>query len=386
MQPLDQIRHEKVSSDKLVHLARKVLDTDTAEMESWSFAPIGQSSVGEGTALYRIKGEATCAGKSTSWSVVLKVLCALPDQSDPSAWYYWKREAEFYSSKLSSDLEGLHPAHCYLVEEQSVNGKQEFWLWLEDLGEFESYSWSIDDFGFAAAKIGEFNGRFLGTSALPEHPWLCKDGIVSVIGQLAPLIERLRKNKKNPNLLDLLGEDEIERYLWHWEKRSKYIEMLRFPPQTLCHFDANRRNLFLNGTSDGSDAVVAIDWSYVGYGAIGVEMVIFIIDTLLMGTTSFDDIDRFESFTIDQYTDGLMQTGWTGNADVVRLGYTSGVIYYRLGSLRILLDLILNEERRERFEATIGLPLAAMLEHNRQVATYLDRLLVEAESLYDRLQ
>jgi hypothetical protein len=386
MQPLDQIRQEKISSDKLVHLACKVLDTDAAEMASWSFAPIGQSSVGEGTALYRITGEANWAGKSTSWNVVLKVLCALPDQSDPSAWYYWQREAKFYSSRLNCDLEALQPAHCYLVEEQSVNGRREFWLWLEDLGEFESASWSIDDFGFAAAKIGEFNGQFLGASALPEHPWLCKDGIVSVIGQLAPLIDRLIENKKNPNLLNLLGEDEIERYLWHWEKRSKYIEMLRFPPQTLCHFDANRRNLFLNGTSDGSDAVVAIDWSYVGYGAIGAEMAIFIIDTLLMGTTSFDDIERFESFTIGRYISGLMQAGWTGNADMVRLGYTSGVIYYRLGGLRILLDLILSEERRKRFEATTGLPLAAMLEHIKQVGTYLDGLLVEAASLYDRLQ
>lgn len=387
MQPIDQIRQEMISSDKLVHLVRRLLDTDTVEVGAWSFMPLGQGSVGEGTALYRVAGEAVDAGRSASWSMVLKTLSELPGQSDPSAWYYWQREASFYSSELAHTLKALKPARCYLVEErQDVNGKLEFWLWLEDLSEMEGTSWTRDDFGFAAAKIGEFNGKYVGTSLLPDYPWLCKDGIVSVIGQLAPLIDQLKANRNNSDLLNLLGADAIEQYLWHWEKRSRYIEMLKFPPQTLCHFDANRRNLFLNGTDDGSGAVVAIDWSYVGYGAIGAEMAILVIDTLIMGITSIDDIERFERFIIDRYIAGLVQAGWTGNADLVRLGYTSGAIYYRLGSLRIMLDLALNNERRKRFEATTGLPLVALIEHNKQIEVYLDKLLAEASALHDRLQ
>ena len=42
-------------------------------------------------------------------------------------------------------------------------------------------------------------------------------------------------------------------------------------PRTLCHHDAFVRNLLLESTATG-ERVVAIDWSYIGTGALGEEI------------------------------------------------------------------------------------------------------------------
>lgn len=362
-------------------------DNRVGELESWSFALLGQSSAGEGTALYRLAGEVTQANERVSWSIVLKVLSELPSQSDPSAWYFWQREAQFYSSELADVQEAVQPVRCFLVEKRrNTSNNIEFWLWLKDLGEFESRSWDTRDFGFAASKIGEFNGKYLGTTARPDYSWLCKDGIVSAIGQLSPFIDHLKEKKNDPLLLQQLDASAIENYLRLWEQRSLYAEMLRFPPQTLCHFDANSRNLFLTRGETQTNSVVAIDWSYVGYGAIGADVTILVIDSLIGGTTFLEEVEQFESTILEEYLIGLNRAGWTGSPDLVRLGYTSAAIYYRLGSLKILLELILDEERRKRFEAAFGLPFSGVIEHNQKIAVYLDKLLDEARMLYDRLQ
>lgn len=387
MQSIDQARRDMIDGESLIPLVGRALGVNPIELISWSFAPLEQGSVGEGTALYRLTGEAAHAGSRSAWSIVLKVLSELPNQSDPSAWYYWQREAHFYSSRLAHGQDGLQPARCFLVEERRISSNGvELWLWLEDLGELDSSSWSASDFGFAANKIGEFSGKYLMASAQPDYAWLCQDGIVSFVEQLAPFFSRLQETRNDPLLLQQLGAGPIEHIFWHWEQRSYYAELLRFAPQTLCHFDANRRNLFLVKQGTQNEAVIAIDWSYVGFGPVGADILILVVDSLYMGMTALEDVERVASDIIDQYLAGLHQAGWTGSVDLVRLGYAVAAVYYRLGGLGVMLDLILDEERRQRFEATTGLPLAALLEHNRNITIYLDKLLDEARMLYGRLQ
>ena len=43
-------------------------------------------------------------------------------------------------------------------------------------------------------------------------------------------------------------------------------------PQTFCHLDAYRPNLFLRRDADGSNQTVAVDWAFTGIASVGEEI------------------------------------------------------------------------------------------------------------------
>ena len=170
-----------------------------------------------------------------------------------------------------------------------------------------------------------------------------------------------------------------------WQDRQSYFSMLKYPPQTLCHFDANRRNLFIRRTRNTSTEVIAIIWSYVGYGAIGSDIMVLIVEGVISGKIALDDAETFANVALEGYITGLEDVGWKGNPDLVHLGYNAGAIQFRLGAIRFLLTIILDEERRDRFEKTVGVPLEVFLDCRRKINSYLDGMLTKANELYAQL-
>ena len=61
---------------------------------------------------------------------------------DPTARFYWRREADAYQSGVLNDLPGGHlvAPRCWAVEDRSGN---EAWIWLEDI-QSSSDAWSIE--------------------------------------------------------------------------------------------------------------------------------------------------------------------------------------------------------------------------------------------------
>jgi hypothetical protein len=116
------------------------LDASVAVPVEWSVVPI-LAGDGQGLGVFRVSGSARVGGESRAWSVILKVLPAIP--GSPTGWNYPAREALAYERGLLDDLPpGLGAPRCFGHAE---HGGQHY-LWLEDLGS-DAIRWRLDDYG-----------------------------------------------------------------------------------------------------------------------------------------------------------------------------------------------------------------------------------------------
>ena len=92
-------------------------------------------------------------------------------------------------------------------------------------------------------------------------------------------------------------------------------------PQTFCHLDAARRNLYLLRDSSVIIGVGAFDWVISGIGAIGEEIAPLIITSYLLKEIRPEELQDLETNVITGYMEGLRDSGWDGNIELVKLGY-----------------------------------------------------------------
>jgi hypothetical protein len=118
-------------------------------------------------------------------------------------------------------------------------------------------------------------------------------------------------------------DDQAQLILQLWDERETFFQVLEHLPQTICHNDVFRRNLFLRRTAGGPEQTVAIDWANLGWGAIGEE-----VATMVVGNLFFDEVDwsfaeEFTTLVFEAYLAGLREVGWAGDRRLVRLGFTA---------------------------------------------------------------
>jgi len=77
------------------------LDASVAVPVEWSVVPI-LAGDGQGLGVFRVSGSARVGGEPRAWSVILKVLPAIP--GSPTGWNYPAREALAYERGLLDDL------------------------------------------------------------------------------------------------------------------------------------------------------------------------------------------------------------------------------------------------------------------------------------------
>jgi hypothetical protein len=96
--------------------------------------------------------------------------------------------------------------------------------------------------------------------------------------------------------------------------------------------DAFRRNLFIRRAPDESQETVAIDWAFVGSGAVGEELVPLIEASIVFMEVDLSDVLEIENQVLEGYLAGLSDVGWQGDPRQVRLGYTAAAsLRYRVG-------------------------------------------------------
>jgi hypothetical protein len=113
------------------------------------------------------------------------------------------------------------------------------------------------------------------------------------------------------------------RYEHLWKDREEYFGVLEGLPQVFSHFDSQRRNLLLCPGRNDQAEVVALDWAQCGIGAAGAEL------NWLVGMSSAllewqpIDLPKLDTVAFQHYVQGLQEGGWSGNVNVVRLGYVT---------------------------------------------------------------
>lgn len=240
---------------------------------------------------------------------------------DPTHWYYWRREVLAYETGLLQSLPGgLRAPTCHLVSPRDDGSVA---LWLEDLQGPPAPNWPLDRYEAAAKHLGQTQGAFLTGSPLPDHEWLSRNWLRSYLRQRdsdVHLVDHAH-TWEHPRLVSWFPNPPIERLQAMRHDQSLFLGALDELPRTLCHLDLHPANLF----ADSRGSTVAIDWAFVGVGAIGEDAGNLVPDAVLDFHVDPARIDDLYETVTNGYAAGLRDAGWQGPDAAARLGMAATI-------------------------------------------------------------
>ena len=343
-----------VDETTLTPLVQQVLDREDVAVDRWRYEPV-VGGIDMSSGVYRFSGNGLATRETLPWTLILKVAQATPDsQGAPHRWRHWKREMLAHQSGLLSDLPGgLVPPRCYGADEHR-DGMT--WIWMEEVKDEVHERWPLEYYGSVARCLGQFNGAYLTGKPLPDHPWLTRKHLRQYVENAAPAVELLLNSMDYPLIQRALPGISAGFIQEIWEERHGILEAVEHLPQTLCHLDAFRRNLFSRRTADGGDQVVAVDWSYLGIAAVGEEIAPLVNGSVAFGAVSPAEELELERIVFEGYLEGLHDAGWRGNPDLVRFGYAA-TLYWRYaigGFIGEMIPWMLDERHHAAVEQAMG--------------------------------
>lgn len=366
----------------LTPLVRRALRRDAAEVTTWAADRI-YGGLGFAAAIYRVSGDAQDAGERVPWSLILKITPRPEGRDDPSDARYWKREALVYRSGFLEGLRGgLASPRCYDVIERA----DEVWLWLEEIQDAHGGLWPLERYSAAARHLGHFNGERAAREPPPEaRSWLSRGWLRAWVGSRAPIMARLDELLRHPAAARFYPPDVARAYRRLWDEQERFLDALDGLPQTLCHRDAFRRNLFARGGDPEPGQTVAIDWADAGVGAIGEDLAPLVIAGVLFHEIDLVDLPRLDRMAFAGYLSGLRDAGRSDHPKLARLGFTaSAAMRYGLGSLQML--PILQDERQLAYvERALGRRIGEIADHGVNLHRFLLGLADEARAILDEL-
>jgi Phosphotransferase enzyme family len=384
MNDLPQIK--EIDSTLLTDPVRQALGSTNAEIRQWEHQPIRYIVTETANlGLHRFMGTARDRGVDRDWSIVLKAVEAPESQADSTSWNYHRREILAYEEGLLAELSGDVCAPRCLGINKYPGGI--CWLWLEDVQNPASQSWSLAEYGQVARHLGRFNGAYLTGQPLPNRPWLSRHwirGWLSFYDETSrEVLDRIQEEGflEQPRLRSAFGQGFKEDVSHLWTSYEALFAALDQLPQTFCHLDAYRPNLFLRRDRHGSDQTVAVDWVFTGIAAVGEE-----IANLLAASLIWFEYDAVEARKLDEavfsgYLDGLREAGWQGDSRIVRLGYTAACAL-RWGIVGLWwMRSLGNAGKEAELESHWNHPLPELISQWTQTINYLLGLAQEAYRL-----
>lgn len=369
-----------VDTQILTPLVQQMTDCKTAAISHWKSAHCHGGTFGIVT---RFCGQAAVNGETVPWSLILKVVHnhadAPLDRSNPSNSRYWQREPLVYRSDLLTQLPaGFAVPRCYAIHEQ---GPAALWIWQEDVVEKPAGKWSAARFALAARHFGQFNGLFLADRPVPTHAWLGHNLLRAVASEAEAALLRLSSLQDHPLVRRIFPPEIVCAIEQLWNERERFFTAAEQLPQTICHRDANRRNMLTRIGAAGQVQTVALDWEDVAIAPVGEELAALTILAPALRQIPLHDAEGFDQLVFEQYLAGLVDVGWHGDAATVRLGYTTACLRYGLALPSIFIDLALDESRHAALEARDGQTVTEFADHWAEVQRFIFRRIEEARRL-----
>ncbi len=414
-----------ITHDDLAQVVARSLGEKAVLLGEWNVQPLAytvRNSVSAG--LYRLQGvtaepegaartqnhmDTKSASEVLPWSLILKVV--QPQETaasgDPAHWNYWKRELLAYQSgrleqlvreplfrqaketglekETGKEEPGLAVPQCWKVEEKA-DGR--VWLWLEDVTESGSRCWTLERYGLAARHFGRFQSRFLqGQSLLhgqplPADPWISRGWMRTRVASFAGSMQQLHDPAvwDKPVVQRTCPRSLEGRLSQLWAERGDFLDALDRLPQTVCHLDLWRPNL-LSRTGPAGEQTVALDWSYIGIGALGQDIGNLVPDTLGNFDIDLDQAAALDHTVFQGYLTGLHERGWTGDTRQARLGYAaSAALGWGLGTPWWLV-WPKDAARQAQLERQWGRPLEELLARRASLTEFVLDLAQEARTL-----
>jgi aminoglycoside/choline kinase family phosphotransferase len=111
-----------------------------------------------------------------------------------------------------------------------------------------------------------------------------------------------------------------------WEHKERVFTRLDSMPQTLCHHDVWRNNLFVRQVADGAAQTVAIDWECVGIGAPGEDAGNLVGVSLLNFDVDVADAPLLAETVLAAYLQGQHDAGWCGDPDAIMVAFDAAAV------------------------------------------------------------
>jgi hypothetical protein len=340
--------------------------------------------------VYHLTGIGQGQEQEVEWSLVLKVLSptsegSKPVSSEETHVLYWKREVLVYQSHLLDDLPGgLRGPRCYSIVEHADSS---VWLWLENVKEIYGLRWPLEQYARAAQSLGQLNGAYLAGRPLPSYPWLVRSGsprgLLDHYGWMWKIVHD-PATWQHPQLCATFPVPIASRLLRLWEDHNALLDVLERLPQTFCHLDAWRRNLFAAPERNGHQQLIAIDWAYPGLGTIATD-----IGDLFAASFSLFGVEPCEPSTLDtvifqNYLEGLLAAGWRGDRNMVRCAFAIFTAL-KYGCLLHWLSQIIDESQHASWMRRTGHTLDECLQNQARLIYSLLDLADEARHLINSI-
>ena len=328
---------------------RRALGSDTVEVNGWEVELVkgrGGDSM-EGLGVYRLSGGGRDRGRDVQWSMMLKIVRPAENEMTSHAG---TREVLAYQSGFLHDLPGgLAAPRCFGILEQEDGA---FWMWIEEIVDEVGDEWPVERYGLAARHLGQLNGTYLAGRPLPDFAWLSRKWLRKYTSQYATSVGELDGNLAHPLMRRICPPDVANALIRLWAQREPLLDALERLPQTFCHMDAFRHNLFARRGAGGREETVAIDWPYAGIGAVGEELA----PLVSMGFGRFEiscaELRELDEVLFKGYLAGLRDAGWNGDPRVARFGYVASapLRYAFMGTRLVQFLRSMDEERRAQME------------------------------------
>jgi len=283
------------------------------EITAWDVKRLSDKGIANPDGLWLFNGSGGI--KSHQWHIVLKILNRPPEEFPADNVWHWKREFSFAQSDISKQLPGpVKAPRIYHTEEKSDGA----WIWMEYVQGIGSDLWTSDEYAFVAYQLGLWNGSYLTGALLPSANWLTHE----------PYRSWLEEMDFGKNILFHLNQKHLSKEVLKsfeqiWLEREVFFNALEKLPQVFSHFDSQRRNLFIRFNNTGQKELILLDWGQCGIGAIGAELTWLIGFTVALLEWSPTATRQLDEITFSSYLRGLRESGWTGNEELVRLGFTA---------------------------------------------------------------
>jgi hypothetical protein len=308
------VKLKAIDPSILAQVVRQDRRSPSFEITDWTVRRLSDKGVINPDGLWLFSGDGIDGGRSQSWSVVLKIL-QRPEQETPSGdMWYWKRELLWAQSGLPESLpERIKAPRFYRVDETRDGA----WLWMEHVKNDNVTPWGLGDYAFAARQLGYWNGSLTG-KPLAAQPWLARQHYRSWLSGANP-----EKALQFSLHRKYLSDNTRYRYEQLWRERELYYNVLEALPQTFSHFDSQRRNLFIRRGQDGHEELVLVDWALCGLGPVGSELYALVGMSATLLEWPPTAVLELDTTAFENYKQGLREAGWSGEAELVRLGYVA---------------------------------------------------------------
>ncbi len=189
------------------------------------------------------------------------------------------------------------------------------WLWIEHVTGAPATAWPPDRYPAAARHLAMAQGPYLTGRPLPDAPWLAHDWLGAWTPTLAPAALASLDDPDawaHPLIRDVLSPDVAEATRRLAEDRDRLLAATARLPATVCHHDFWPPNLLSRTGPGGHEGTVALDWSWVGVDAAGLDAANLVLDANASGYLPADRLAELDHDVLDAYLDGLAESGWHG--------------------------------------------------------------------------